>query len=162
MEGLDWREMQSLFCFARVSQAASIQVIWTEFREIHHVLRSTAPMDKDGVKSLEDHVRKSTTLFLSVYRTKSVTPCTHLLVSHIPQFLEIYGTIAPFSQQGPEKLNDDLTKDYFRSTNHWDWCPETNASNAKPQRGALSVHLHSWQTWICFVWHLQSLCSTCE
>lgn len=76
-------------------------------------------MDKDGVKSLEDHVRKTMTLFLSVYQTKSIPPYMHLLVSHIPQFLEIYGTIAPFSQ-GLEKLNDDLTKDYFRSTNHRD------------------------------------------
>ena len=116
MEGLDWREMQSLLF--RQGFSSCKHTIWTGFREIHHVLRSTAPMDKDGVKSLEDHVRKSMTLFLSVYRTKSVTPYMHLLVSHIPQFLEIYGTIAPFSQQGPEKLNDDLTKDYFRSTNH--------------------------------------------
>lgn len=41
----------------------------------------------------------------------------HLLVSHI---LEMYGTLAPFSQQGLENLNVDLTKDYFRSTNYRD------------------------------------------
>ena len=45
----------------------------------------------------------------------------HLLVSHIPQFLDMYGTLAPFSQQELEKLSDDLTKDYFRSTNHRDY-----------------------------------------
>ena len=33
----------------------------------------------------------------------------------------MYGTLAPFSQQGLEKLSDDLTKDYFRSTNHRDY-----------------------------------------
>ena len=32
----------------------------------------------------------------------------------------MHGTLAPFSQQGLMKLNDDLTKDYFRSTNHRD------------------------------------------
>ena len=47
-----------------------------------------------------------------------MTPYIHLLVSHIPEFLEVYGTISYFSQQGLEKLNDDITKDYFRSTNH--------------------------------------------
>jgi len=47
-----------------------------------------------------------------------VTPYIHLLTSHIPEFLEKYGTIAPFSQQGLEKLNDIITKDYFRGTNH--------------------------------------------
>ena len=30
----------------------------------------------------------------------------------------MYGSLACFSQQGLEKLNDNLTKDYFRSTNH--------------------------------------------
>lgn len=60
------------------------------------------------------------TLFLSVYQTKHVTPYIHLLVSHVPEFLEIYRTISQFSQQGLEKLNDDITKDYFRSTNHRD------------------------------------------
>ena len=34
------------------------------------------------------------------------------------EFLEIHKTIALFSQQGLEKLNDDVTKFYFRSTNH--------------------------------------------
>ena len=59
--------------------------------------------------------------FLSVYQTKHITPYMHLLVSHIPQFLDMYVTLAPFSQQGLEKLSDDLTKDYFRSTNHRDY-----------------------------------------
>ncbi len=40
-------------------------------------------------------------------------------VSHVPEFPEIYGSLSPFSQQGLEKLNDDI-KDYFRSTNHRD------------------------------------------
>ena len=41
----------------------------------------------------------------------------HVLVAHIPTFLRDVGSLAKFSQQGLEKLND-LTKDYFRSTNH--------------------------------------------
>ena len=56
--------------------------------------------------------------FLSVYQVKNVTPHIHLLTCHIPQFLKKYGTIALFSQQGLEKLNDVITKDYFRGTNH--------------------------------------------
>ena len=56
--------------------------------------------------------------FLSVYQTKNVTPYIHVLTCHIPEFLTKYGTIAPFSQQGLEKLNDIITKHYFRGTNH--------------------------------------------
>ena len=32
----------------------------------------------------------------------------------------MYKTIAPFSQQGLEKLNDEITKYYFRSVNNHD------------------------------------------
>ena len=38
----------------------------------------------------------------------------HVLVSHIPEFLKLYGSITSFSQQGLEKLNDNITKSYFR------------------------------------------------
>ena len=41
----------------------------------------------------------------------------HALVWHVPEFIQMYGCITPFTQQGLEKLNDKTTKDYFRSTN---------------------------------------------
>ena len=59
-------------------------------------------------------------LFTSVYQTENATPYLHVLVSHIPEFLKLYGSITPFSKQGLEKLNDNITKSYFRSTNHRD------------------------------------------
>ena len=97
-----------------------MQELRTEFLEIYLVLQSTTALDNERVKSFRSRV-KNWMSFLSVYQTKHVTPYMHLLVSHIPQFLNMYGTLAPFSQQGLEKLNDDLTKDYFRSTNHRDY-----------------------------------------
>ena len=42
----------------------------------------------------------------------------HVLVAHIPEFLKDIESLAPYSQQGLEKLNDDITKDYFKSTDH--------------------------------------------
>ena len=42
----------------------------------------------------------------------------HLLTSHISEFLTVHRTIALFSQQVLEKLNDHVTKYYFQSTNH--------------------------------------------
>lgn len=56
-------------------------------------------------------------LFLSVYHTKHVTPYMHALVWHVLEFLNLYGTICPFTQQGLEKLNNKTIKDFFRSTN---------------------------------------------
>jgi len=34
--------------------------------------------------------------------------------------LNYHGSIAAFTQQGVEKLNDIITADYFKSTNHRD------------------------------------------
>ena len=56
--------------------------------------------------------------FPCVYHTQHVTPYMHLLVAHIPEFLKLYGSLALYSQQGLEKLNDDVTKMYYRDTNH--------------------------------------------
>ena len=56
----------------------------------------------------------------TIYQTKHITPYIHLLVSHISEFLAVHGTIAVFYEQGLEKLNDNVTKNYFRSTNHRD------------------------------------------
>ena len=56
--------------------------------------------------------------FLTVNHTRHATPYMHLLIAHIPEFLRLYGSLAPCSQQGLEKLNDDVTKIYYRGTNH--------------------------------------------
>jgi len=53
-----------------------------------------------------------------MYQTKHVSPYTHALVFLIPQFIELYESLAPFSQQCREWLNDNVTKDYYRSTDH--------------------------------------------
>ena len=66
-------------------------------------------------KSKVDHWMQK---FLVVYRTKDVTPYMHALMSHVPEFLKLYGNIEFFTQQGMEKYNDITPKNYFRSTNH--------------------------------------------
>ena len=81
---------------------------------IYNLLHSTNT-EKEQIK---ESVTKWLKLFLEVYQTKHVTPYMHTLVYHVPEFIGLYGCLAPFSQQGLEWLNDSLTKDYFRSTNH--------------------------------------------
>ena len=40
------------------------------------------------------------------------------MMNHVSQFMKIHGSIVPFTQQGLEKLNDTITKNFFRSTSH--------------------------------------------
>ena len=40
------------------------------------------------------------------------------VMQHVSQFMTLSGAILPFTQQGLEKYNDLVTKDYFRSSSH--------------------------------------------
>ena len=50
--------------------------------------------------------------FIDVYHAKN--PYIHAMFNHVGDFMRIQ----PFTQQGLEKLNDVMTKHYFRSTSH--------------------------------------------
>ena len=112
-----FKNINMIQLFPNLPNNDKIGEIWTSFRDIYRKLQSN---DHPNADQLQDDVDDWITLFTSIYQTKHVTPYMHILRSHIPQFIKIYGTLAPFSQQGLEKLNDDITKDYFRSTNHHD------------------------------------------
>ena len=73
-----------------------------------------------SVNTGSQEIKEMDNLFLEVYQTKHVTPYMHTFAYHIPKFIFLHGSLAPFSQQGLERLNDTITKDYFRSTNHRD------------------------------------------
>lgn len=47
-----------------------------------------------------------------------MTPYIHTMLCHVGEFLRIHGGLLPFTQQGLEKYNDVMTKDYFRGSNH--------------------------------------------
>jgi len=84
---------------------------------MYKLLISATPVNHE---EFQKDAEKWHRLFITVYQSKNITPYTHLLSSHISEFIAMYKTIALFSQQGSEKLNDDITKYYFRSTNHLD------------------------------------------
>ena len=88
------------------------------FYDVYKKVQSSKPVS--STQGLRSFLNAWMLLFISVYQTKHVTPYMHILITHIPEFLDMYGTIIAFSQQGLEKLNDEVTQDYFRSTNHRD------------------------------------------
>ena len=106
--------------FPNVPSCHVVQNLWKKFLDIYNTLRSHDPLKDERLDDFKENIDDWLKNFLSVYQTKNVTPYIHLLACHIPEFLKRYGTIAPFSQQGVEKLNDLITQDYFKSTNHRD------------------------------------------
>lgn len=92
-----------------------IQCLWDTFLNISEIL-SSSNKNEINVEEFSRQTKSWLELFLTLYHTKHVTPYMHALVWHVPEFLNLYGTICPFTQQGLEKLNDKTTKDFFRAT----------------------------------------------
>ena len=104
--------------FPNLQKAQEVQQLWEQFKKIYDILWYNKRPDELEIKDFTTKVVSWITLFTSVYQTRHVTPYMHVLVAHIPKFLRDIGSLSEFSQQGLEKLNDDITKAYFKSTNH--------------------------------------------
>ena len=106
--------------FPDLPKVNDVKKIWEQFYDIYKTLQLPTTLTITQLSNLKHDLTQWMSLFTCVYQTENVTPYLHVLASHIPEFLKLYGSITPFSQQGLEKLNDDITKSYFRSTNHHD------------------------------------------
>jgi len=74
--------------------------------------------DRINAQKFEKWAKSWVKDFADVYHGKNVPPYMHVFSIHVAQFLEIYGSISCFSQQGLEKHNNLTTKYFQHSTNH--------------------------------------------
>ena len=93
-------------------EAPTIQKLWKSFLEITKLLLSSSNKNEINLGEFASTTKQWLELFLSIYQAKHVKPYMHAFVCHVPEFLGLYGTICPFTQQGLEKLNDRTTKDF--------------------------------------------------
>ena len=101
------------------SEARRIQTLWTELLQINKLL--SRPADKlstADIASFEIQARDWVRKFTNVYHSQNVTPYIHAMANHVSEFMKLHGSVISFTQQGLEKYNDCMTKQYFRSTNH--------------------------------------------
>ena len=71
---------------------------------------------EDLTFSFIDSAKEWLNTYLEVYPTEDATPYMHILVYHVAESIKLPGNLCHFTQQGLEKLNDDITKWYFGST----------------------------------------------
>lgn len=50
------------------------------------------------------------------FLTKTMSPCMHIMVCHIPKLLKTFNEIKQFASQGVEKENDDIKMIYHRKS----------------------------------------------
>ena len=99
------------------ANADKIQQIWDGFLSINDQLKCQN-VDNNAQEKLNKDIKSWISLFLELYLAKNVTPYMHALLHHVPDFIQWYGGICMFNQQGLEKLNDITTKDCYKSSNH--------------------------------------------
>lgn len=110
-QGIKWRDLTGpekikLFAyidipslFPALEKKVQIQKLWTTFCELINYLN-----EPDCVAAQFDCRAKAwVCLFTSLYQTKDVTPYIHAFAMHVSQFVNLYGSITMFMQQGLEK-----------------------------------------------------------
>ena len=112
-------DIQSLLPSLPSSESSRIQTLWTELLHINKLL--SRPADKlstSDIANFEIQARDWVRKFTDVYHSKNVTPYIHAMANHVSEFMTLHKSVISFTQQGLEKYNDCMTKQYFRSTNH--------------------------------------------
>ena len=85
-------------------QHSEFRIKITAQEEITEMPSSNGP--EVNKEQMEEQCNIFLVMFLKLYPTKHVTPYMHVLRWHVPEFIELYGKISPFTQQSLEKLND--------------------------------------------------------
>ena len=127
---LKWRTLTGpekliLFCninipemFAEVENGDVIQSLWKEILDINQLLSTRPDVTPNTSCKFETRSNAFVDKFVEIYPLKFVTPYMHCMIMHVSEFMTLHGAIIPFTQQGLEKYNDLMTKDYFQSTSH--------------------------------------------
>ena len=101
------------------TEAEKIQFLWDELLQLNFIFSKPArELSLADIDIFESRARTWVRKFIDVYHEKNITPYIHALMNHVPEFMRIHSSILPFTQQGLEKYNDIMTKQYFRSSNH--------------------------------------------
>ena len=101
------------------SEVLDIQILWTELLELNTTF-SKCPEEicEDDISKFETDARNWCRKFLTLYHQHNITPYIHAMANHVGEFMRVHGSILPFTQQGLEKYNDMMTKEYFCATCH--------------------------------------------
>ena len=84
-----------------------IQHLWNELLSLNATISSpAADLSEECITQYKRRAREWGEKFVAVYQRKNVTPYIHAMINHVGEFMQIHGSIIPFTQQGLEKKND--------------------------------------------------------
>ena len=103
--------------FPELQNVEAIENLWNDFVQLESILHSESVTPEEA-RSFGLDAKQWVFKFTSIYQLKNCTPYMHILSMHVPEFLLRYKNLVYFTQQGMEKLNDETTVDFAKSTNH--------------------------------------------
>jgi len=103
--------------FTKLNNIDKIQELWDGFHNLYKVLKKNN-VSSNEAKKFDDDSKQWVENFVDIYQSKNFTPYLHIFSQHACKFLQVYKNINQFTQQGMEKLNDQTTLDFAKSTNH--------------------------------------------
>ena len=86
--------------FPELSNKDVIQSLWEKFYEMYLLMNTEKP-DSDVLKT---EAEAWVTTYLTVYQTKNITPYIHAFAMHVHEFIRLYGSLQPYSQQALKSL----------------------------------------------------------
>ena len=92
-----------------------IKTLWSSFRLLMGQMNRESTLAE--IDEFHSSAKDWVILYRNVYLAKDITPYMHVLSNHVHEVMRLYGNPSFFCQQGLEKLNDFVTKWYFRSSN---------------------------------------------
>ena len=132
-----------LFCLHNDTSELVIN-LWREFQTVYSMItdKQNEPFDAESVFSI---IHSFMTHFLEIgkkkregYQPNNVTPYLHVLLYHVPYFVDKYGSLSKFTGQGVEKTNDIVKQIHQSKSNKLDATSDALLTRKRLELGYLS------------------------
>ena len=101
------------------SKCLAIQGLWVDLLQLNRTFsKRPDEVTPEDISKFASDSKAWVRRFLDIYHENNVTPYIHAMANHVHEFMTMHGSILPFTQQGLEKYNDIMTKEFFRATCH--------------------------------------------
>lgn len=99
------------------SDPCEVRFLWREFVALYDRFRNFDP-DTDSTVALSKNAKEWVGRFARKYQANRVTPYMHQLAFHMPELVELHGSLGKWSQERFEYMNHVETRDFFQGSNH--------------------------------------------
>ena len=98
------------------ARAQKLQNVWDHFLVLMTQMQNLSKTDSVSLNNFQTSAKEWVTEYVKLHQSKDATPYMHILMYHVCESVKLNGAIAHFTMQGLEKLNDNVSKWFYRSS----------------------------------------------